>query len=197
MTDATPYGETIFLTGPPLAGKTTTTMLWAERRSRLTSPLDWDQLQKTLFGARLQDDPGQISNQYRFAARVAAATAGQIVATGADCVIAGARVPARPTDPPEWEGVWDDLDRLDPITIVLLPSLETRLARWRLTGGRHPYSEAQVHESHGWAWRAWSDQPGATIVDTSAMRPNEVVDAVELAASMLSARRAISNSGAR
>jgi hypothetical protein len=193
VTAATPRGETILLTGPPLAGKTSTAMLWAAQRSRLTSPLDWDQLQKTLFGARLQQDPGAVSDQYRFAAKVAAATARQITSTGADCVIAGARVPARPDDPPEWIGVWDDLDQLDPITIVLLPDVETRLARrrldpGRLPGGQHPYSEAQVHQSHGWAWHSWGEHPRASILDTSDMNQNEVIDAIELIASTLSSR---------
>ncbi|QDP97690.1 hypothetical protein FOE78_18835 [Microlunatus elymi] len=191
MTAAAPRGETILLTGPPLAGKTSTAVWWAERRARRTSPLDWDQLQKTLFGPRLNQDPDQISNQYRFAAKIAAATAEMITETGDDCVIAGARVPASADDPPEWVGVWDDLDQLDPITVVLLPSLETRLARrradpGRLPGGLFPYSEEQVRRSHGWAWNAWSAHPRASVLDTSAMNPDEVVQAVESIVAKLS-----------
>lgn len=185
MTEPVTRGRTIFLTGPPLAGKTSTAMAWAAQRPHLTSALDWDQIQTTLFGPRLQEGAGNISDQYRFAAKVAAATADQITATGVDCVIAGARVPASPADPPEWIGVWDDLDQLDPITIVLLPSLETRLERRRsdpnrLTGGRHPYSEEEVRESHSWAWQSWREQPRATVLDTSDMTRSEVADAIEL-----------------
>lgn len=186
MSDPKPRGQVIFLTGPTLAGKTTTAMAWAAQRSRITAPMDWDQLRGTLFhGSRLQA-ADEISTQYRFAARVATMTAAHIIDSGFDCLIAGPRVPAGPTDPPSWVGVWDELDQLEPITIALLPSVDTRLERLRLDTGRvQPPSEDHVRESHRWAWESWREQPRAAVLDTSEMTLDQVLVAVEQTATRL------------
>jgi hypothetical protein len=130
-----------------------------------------------------------------FAAKTAVATAAHVTALGLDCVITGARAPWVPTDPPEWLGHWDDLDQLDPITIVLLPSLETRLERrrrdpGRLPGGAAPMGEDSVRKSHGFGWERWRGHPRAAVLDTSDMSPAEVVDAVEQAVTTLTTRTA-------
>lgn len=183
MSESVQRGQAIFLTGPPLAGKTSTAMAWAARRPQITAPLDWDELHNLLFrGDRLRAAI-DVSDRYRFAARIAAATAARVLESGHDCVITGARVPARPSDPPEWRGHWDDLDRLDPITIVLLPSLDARLERRRRDPGRvASYSEDQVRESHRYGWERWYDAPRARVLDTSDQSPEEVLDSVEDAA---------------
>ena len=192
-------GEVIFLTGPPLAGKTSTAMAWADRRSRVTAPLDWDELAAVLFrGDRLRDAT-DVDERYRFAARTAAATAGHVIAQGLDCVITGARVPAGPTDPPGWLGHWDDLDQLDPITIVLFPSLEVRLRRrladpGRLPGGAAPFSEESVRHSHGYGWEKWRGHRRAAVLDTSELSPDEVIAAAEQAVAELSDQRRCSKS---
>ncbi|SDS32746.1 ATP-binding protein [Microlunatus soli] len=189
MSESKPRGQVIFLTGPTLAGKTTTAMAWAAQRSRITAPMDWDELRGTLFrGSRLQaaDD---ISTEYRFAARIATLTAAHIIDSGFDCLIAGPRVPAGPNDPPSWVGVWDELDQLQPITIALLPSLETRLERRRLDPGRvQALSEDSVRESHRWAWESWREQPRADVLDTSEMTLDQVLVAVEQTAARLTDR---------
>lgn len=185
-------GRAIFLTGPPLAGKTSTAMRWAAERPRVTAPLDWDELHNVLFrGDRLRQ-ASDVHARYRFAAKIAAVTAAHVMASGFDCVITGARVPAGPTDPPEWLGHWDDLDQLDPITIVLLPSLETRLERRLRDAGRLAdpgMSEEQVRISHGFGWEKWCGQPRAAVLDTSELSLEEVLAAVEQAALTLSDQR--------
>jgi hypothetical protein len=188
-------GETIFLTGPPLAGKTSTGVTWVEQRPRVTAFLDWDELHNVLFrGDRLRA-ASDVHERYMFAAKTAVATAAHVTALGLDCVITGARAPWVPTDPPEWLGHWDDLDQLDPITIVLLPSLETRLERrrrdpGRLPGGAAPMGEDSVRKSHGFGWERWRGHPRAAVLDTSDMSPAEVVDAVEQAVTTLTTRTA-------
>jgi hypothetical protein len=183
-------GEVIFLTGPPLAGKTSTAMSWAQQRPRVTAPLDWDELHNLLFrGDQLQSST-DVDSRYRFAAKIAAATAAHVTALGLDCVITGARVPHRPTDPPGWLGHWDDLDRLDPITIVLLPDLTTRLERRHNDLGRRiAMSEEFVHHTHGFGWERWHGQRRAAVLDTSDMNPEEVLAAVEQAVQELSDQR--------
>lgn len=191
MNDTSQRGQTIFLTGPPLAGKTSTAMKWAAERPRVTAPLDWDELHNVLFrGDRLRAAT-DVDARYRFAARMTATTAAYVTSLGLDCVITGARVPWRPSDPPEWLGHWDDLDQLDPITIVLLPSLEARLERRRRDPGRVAggYSEEQVRQSHQFGWERWLDHPRAAVLDTSEMSVEEVLEAAEVAATKLSAEQ--------
>jgi hypothetical protein len=189
MSESKRRGDVIFLTGPPLAGKTSTAMAWAAQRPRVTAPLDWDELHNVLFrGNRLRSST-DVHNRYRFAARIAAATAADVTTQGLDCVITGARVPHSPTDPPEWLGHWDDLDQLDPITIVLFPSLETRLERRRREPARLALSEEFVRHSHGFGWERWHEQPRSAVLDTSDLTPAEVLAAVEQAVTKLSDRR--------
>jgi broad-specificity NMP kinase len=190
MSNSNERGEVIFLTGPPLAGKTTTAMAWARQRSRVTAPLDWDELHNLLFrGDRLRAST-DVDDRYRFAARTAAATAAHITGSGLDCVITGARVPYRPTDPPGWLGHWDDLDQLDPINIVLLPNLQTRLERRRNDPGRRAaMSEEFVRHTHGFGWERWHGHPRAAVLDTSDMDPDEVLAAVEQAVTDVAAQR--------
>lgn len=191
MTEENERGQTIFLTGPTMSGKTTTGQLWAMQRARATFAADWDDIQATLMdadlvrGRPLPDAP----SRYRFAANVAVAQADRITAAGIDCVVSGARVPDSPAEPPEWRHMWDDLDRLNPITIVLLPSVESRLIRVRTDPRRRgPYAvtEEHIRESGGWAWNAWRDHPRAAVLDTSDMHQQEVITEVEQAVSRLS-----------
>lgn len=188
MSETRQRGQVIFLTGPPLAGKTTTAMKWAAERPQVTAPLDWDELHGVLFrGDRLRAAT-DVDARYRFAAKMTAATADYVTSLGLDCVITGARVPWRPDDPSEWLGHWDDLDQLDPITIVLLPSLETRLERRRKDPGRMAaavYDEEWVRQSHQFGWERWLDHPRAAVLDTTDLSVDEVLEAVELAATRL------------
>src|SRR5882757_1185569 len=191
MTEANERGQTIFLTGPVVSGKTTTAQLWAMQRARATFAADWDDIQTTVLDSDLvRGHPlPDVVSRYRFAARVAAAQADRITATGIDCIVSGARVPETPTDPPEWRNMWDDLDRLDPITIVLLPSVEARLTRVRNDPHRRgPYAitEEQIRESGRWAWNAWREHPRAAVLDTSDMDQQQVIAEVERAVSKLS-----------
>jgi len=81
---------------------------------------------------------------------------------------------------------WDDLDQLDPITLVLLPSLEVRLARSRIDPGRqrpNVMSEALIRDTHRYAWSSWSEHSRAAVLDTSDMSPQEVARDLERAVS--------------
>jgi hypothetical protein len=191
MTHENDHGQTIFLTGPSLAGKTTTAALWAMQRARATYAADWDDIQTTIMDSdMLRGQPlADMATRYRFAARVAAAQAARITAAGIDCIVSGTRVPDGPADPPEWRNLWRDLDLLDPIIIVLLPSVEARLLRARKDPHRRgPYAltEEQIRESSRWAWDSWRDNPRAAILDTSELDQRQVIAEIERAISKLS-----------
>lgn len=191
MTAENERGQTIFLTGPTVSGKTTTGQLWAMHRARPTFAADWDEIQATLMDSDLlQGHPlSDAASRYRFAARVAVAQADRITAAGIDCVVSGARVPDSPDEPPEWRHMWDDLDRLDPVTIVLLPSAEARLQRVRADPrrrGHYAVTEEHIRESARWAWNAWRGHPRATVLDTSDMDQQQVITEVEQAVTRLS-----------
>lgn len=144
-------GETILLTGPPLSGKTSRAVLWAEGRERLTSWIDWDQLTGTLFSTRLRQEPAMISDHYRFSAKIIAATARMINEFGRRLRDRGCPRSGESDRPARVGGRLDELDLLDPITVSLFPSVETRLTRWRDNPG-HPFTEEQVRSSHVHAW---------------------------------------------
>jgi hypothetical protein len=182
-------GETILMTGPPGAGKTTTAMVWAVQRPRPTFFVDWDAVRSVVVvGDQLEGRPARdLDAQYRLAARVAAAQADWITRSGVDCVIAGARFPS---PPPEFADVWTDLDALDPIVVVLLPRLGVCLERNATDAARlgdFAVDQSHVTGSFEQGWDSWADHPRAVVLDTSDKTPQEVVDAVEAAVLRLTA----------
>ncbi|MEN3274184.1 MAG: hypothetical protein V7636_2945 [Actinomycetota bacterium] len=175
-------GTTILLTGPPGAGKTTTAHLWTAVRKKPAFPLDWDQITSTVVVAdELRGLPSSSPHeQYGFGARVAAAEAKWITRSGVDCVLVGARAPF---PPPELAAVWEPLDELDPVTIVLLPRADVCVARNAADAAR--IGEFAVPEEHVrgsfdmWHWERWSELPRAAVLDNSDMSQLEVVDELD------------------
>src|SRR3954452_2405708 len=177
-------GHTILLTGPPGAGKTRTSLVWSATRTAGAFAIDWDYARSTIATAdELRAHPsGSVGEQYQFAARVIAAQADSITSDGVDCIVVGAKAPS---PPPEFAAMWNALEPLDPITIVLLPSPDV-CARRNATDptriGRFAVPDQWVRDSYeSWGWRRWSERPRAVVIDTSAMTPSEVVEAAERA----------------
>lgn len=84
--------------------------------------------------------------------------------------------------------MWDDVDLLDPIILVLLPSVEARLARARADPRRRgPYliPEEHIRDSGAWAWNAWRTHPRAAVLDTSTMSQEQVIAELERAVAAL------------
>lgn len=121
-------GRTILLTGPPGAGKTRTALMWSATRSTGAFAIDWDAAASTVALAdELRGMPAmELAERYNFAARLVSAQADAITRSGVDCIVVGARAPFPPA---EFAHVWDPLDALDPLTIVLLPSPDVCAAR--------------------------------------------------------------------
>jgi len=177
-------GATILLTGPPGAGKTRTALLWSLQRRRPTFALDWDPIASAI---EVSDDLRghaalDVDSRYQLAAKVAAAHAATITGSGVDCVIVGARAPRGTALPAGWEHTWDDLDQLEPYTVVLLPRMEVALERNRADRSRRgafAVSDDHVRGGYAFGWEQWESQPRAFVVDTSDMTLQQVVAELE------------------
>jgi hypothetical protein len=171
-------GQLIFLTGPAASGKTRTGMLWSLQRATPTFFLDWDQVANVLLVEEALHTL-TVSAAYRRSAQVCAALAKSITNEGNDCILVGSWA----LDPnPDWEGQWSDVRELDPLVVVLHPSLETCLERNRADAsrrGRFAVPEAHIKGSHRLDWGSWSKDPRALVVDTSALGLEEVVSMLE------------------
>ena len=173
-------GVVIFLTGPPASGKTSTGFLWSIQRERSTWPLEWDATAGALAAAReLGRDclPDDVSERYQLAAEVMARHAETITAGGNDCIVVGAWALDWPGPNP-----WESMSALDPIVCVLLPDVETsvaRNARDPRRQGAFAVPEAHVRGSHALDWRRWSQDPRATVIDNSNLTLQQTVDALE------------------
>jgi hypothetical protein len=185
--EPTVAGRTFFFTGPPGAGKTSTAALWAIRRSTPTFWLDWDGVHSCVAVAdeiegRPTKDPDA---QYGLAAKVMAAQAEMINRSGVDCALSGAWALDAP---PEWQAAWDDLALLEPVVIVLLPSLEVCLSRNAsdpARRGEFSVSADHVHGKYAFDWARWADQPRGVVIDNSALSLDETVEAIEDAVRVL------------
>jgi hypothetical protein len=121
-----------------------------------------------------------VGEQYRFAADIVGAQADGITRAGVDCIVVGAQAPF---PPPEFAALWNAIEPLDPITIVLLPSPDVCAARNAADPTRiGPFAvpERWVRDSYeSWEWHRWRERPRAAVIDTSDLTPSEVVEAVE------------------
>jgi hypothetical protein len=172
------------MTGPAAAGKTSTALLWSVTRERPTFALDCDLARSVmliadqLHGRAL--DSNDVAAQYDSAAKVAAEWAAQVTAAGVDAVVVGGRLPNPPFE--AWRHSWDDLDRLDPITVVLHPRVDvcvTRNASDSARRGEFAVAEEHVRFTHALAWDEWKGRRQAVVLDTSEMTHHQVVAAVE------------------
>jgi energy-coupling factor transporter ATP-binding protein EcfA2 len=178
-------GQVIFLTGPPGSGKTTTAMAWALSRSHPTWNLEWDSVRASLAVARQLGRgclPDELNAQYRLAASVMAGQAAEITAGGNDCIVVGAWV-LRP--PAGWE-TWAAIEQSDPIVAVLLPDVETAVARNvsdQHRQGAFEVPEEHVRGSYALGWQEWRNDPRAVVIDNTSLTRTETVDALEAAIS--------------
>jgi hypothetical protein len=171
----------VLFTGPTGAGKTTVAQAWASSRSTPTAFFDHDDARFILKAgyvkrSEVAADPAlrpEGDRQWLLAARVCEAMADEYVRSGVDFALAAFRPPG------EWMGIWQRLDAMDPIVIVLLPSIETTLERDAGRSGRAHTGEGSIRRAFAYDWEPWRRHPRTHIIDNSALSVQDVVAVVE------------------
>jgi adenylylsulfate kinase-like enzyme len=112
-----PYGQVVFFTGPPAAGKSTIAAAWASSRATPTAHIDHDQARFLLRSGYVSRtdahaDPALREageRQWLLAAAVCESMAATYVAWGVDVAVSAFRPPGH------WKGRWEQLDTLAPL----------------------------------------------------------------------------------
>jgi chloramphenicol 3-O-phosphotransferase len=176
-----PHGQIVLFTGPGAAGKSTVAEAWARSRATPTAFFDHDQarflmragyVSRTAAHANPALRP-QSDHQWLLAAAVCEAMATTYSAWGVDFALSAFRPPG------SWQGCWEQLDAMNPIIIVLLPTLATLLARDAARTGRSHVGEASVRRGFGYSWDAWHTDPRAYVIDSTELSIEQVVALVE------------------
>jgi chloramphenicol 3-O-phosphotransferase len=177
---ATP-GRVVLFTGPSAAGKSTIAEAWASERSARTAYFDHDQARFILRAGYVsrtaaRADPSlreEGDRQWLVSVAVCEAMAETYVAWGYDFSLSAFRPPG------EWMGCWKRLDLLNPLIVVLLPSLEVLIARDANRTGRAHVGEDNVRRNLRYNWSDWQTDRRALVVDNSALSVGQVVELVE------------------
>lgn len=180
MTDS---GQVVLFTGPAAAGKSTVAAAWAQFRSKPTAHFDHDQARFLVragyisrTAARADPSLRELADQqWLIAAAVCEAMAATYRTWGFDFALSAFRPPG------QWNGCWSQLDAMNPIIIVLLPTLEVLLARDANRTGRSQVGEEGVRRNFGYDWDAWRLDSRAYVIDNSDLNVQQVIDYVEAA----------------
>jgi chloramphenicol 3-O-phosphotransferase len=174
-------GQVVFFTGPAAAGKSTIAAAWADSRTAPTAFFDHDQARFLVRAGYISRsaahaDPSlrdQADRQWLLAAAVCESMAATYIAWGMDFALSAFRPPG------SWKGCWEPLDAMNPIFVVLLPSLEVLLERDTGRSGRSHVGEASVRRGFTYDWEAWRSDSRAYVIDNSELSVDQVVALVE------------------
>jgi len=177
----TQRGRIVLFTGPGAAGKSTIAEAWATSRSAPTAHFDHDQARFLVRAGYISRtaahaDPSlgeEADRQWLLAAAVCEAMAATYTAWGFDFALSAFRPPG------SWKEGWARLDAMNPIVIVLLPTLEVLLARDAARVGRSHVGEESVRRGLSYNWDAWRADTRAYVIDNSDLSVEEVVTLVE------------------
>nr|WP_246213281.1 AAA family ATPase [Kitasatospora viridis] len=166
----------VLLIGPAGAGKTTVARHWAERRSVPTAHISLDDVREWVQSGFANPQSGWNSDteaQYRLARRTCGFACRNYLANGISCIIDDAVFPDRPAI---GLGGWKRHIGPGMIPVILLPGLDTVLARNARRSGNRRLSDEQVALIHG-RMAGWYNS-GLPIID------NTQLDVAETAAAL-------------
>jgi hypothetical protein len=168
----------LLLGGPGGSGKTTTADAWAAAQDRPTAHLNLDGVRGRLrSGLRQPHETGwnaETAWQWELARRVAVAGAREYLRSGVGCVIDDGLLPNHPVICYErWRELLGELDHR---VIILLPDLETCLARNARREPAKRLSDRLIRRFHELSL-GWLDA-GVPVIDNSGMSLAETVAAI-------------------
>jgi len=175
------HGRVVLFTGPTSAGKSTIAAAWAAARTRPTAHFDHDQARFLLRSGYVSRsaahaDPSlrdEADRQWVLSIAVCEAIAETYALSGYDVALSAFRPPG------SWRDCWERLDQLDPLIIVLLPTLETLLVRDAQRTGRSHTGQATIRRALNYDWVAWRSDQRALVIDNSNLSVDAVVALVE------------------
>ncbi|MFJ1705238.1 AAA family ATPase [Kitasatospora sp. NPDC088346] len=155
----------VLLIGPAGAGKTTVARHWAERRPTATAHISLDDVREWVQAGFANPQSGwntASEAQYRLARRTCGFACRNYLANGISCIIDDAVFPDRPAI---GLGGWKRHIGPGMIPVVLLPGLDSVLARNARRSGNRRLSDEEVARIHGRmaGWRT----SGLPIIDNS------------------------------
>jgi chloramphenicol 3-O-phosphotransferase len=177
-----PYGRVVLFTGPTSAGKSTCAAAWAGARTKPTAHFDHDQARFLLRSGYVSRSAAhanpsladEADRQWMLSIAVCEVVAETYALSGYDIALSAFRPPG------SWRNCWERLDKLDPLIIVLLPTLETLLIRDTERTGRSHTGETSIHRALNYDWEAWRSDQRALVIDNSALSVDAVVAQVEV-----------------
>ncbi|WP_344446698.1 AAA family ATPase [Kitasatospora nipponensis] len=167
----------VLLIGPAGAGKTTVARQWAERRPTPTAHISLDDVREWVQSGFANPQSGWNSAseaQYRLARRTCGFACRNYLANGISCVIDDAVFPDRPAI---GLGGWKRHIGPGMIPVVLLPGLDTVLARNARRSGNRRLSDEEVAVIHG-RMAGWYNS-GLPIIDNSQLDVAATAEALD------------------
>ncbi|MFJ8045847.1 AAA family ATPase [Kitasatospora sp. NPDC096147] len=155
----------VLLIGPAGAGKTTVARYWAERRPTPTAHISLDDVREWVQAGFADPQSGwndASEAQYRLARRTCGFACRNYLANGISCIIDDAVFPDQPA---VGLGGWKRHIGPGMIPVVLLPGLDSVLARNARRSGNRRLSDEEVARIHG-RMAGWYST-GLPIIDNS------------------------------
>jgi hypothetical protein len=169
----------VFITGPPGAGKTTVGQAWAESQPKAAA-VDQDVVRRFIkggFADAVKAWDADVRWQWALARELCVGLARRYLDEGFDCLIDAPCAPRVPGNTYEdWQILLDGLPVVGPI--VLLPDLATVQVRMAGRTGPKKIPPPIVEQLLYPITLTWRDEPGAHLIDNSAMTVQETLDAV-------------------
>ncbi|MFI9274685.1 AAA family ATPase [Kitasatospora sp. NPDC052896] len=167
----------VLLIGPAGAGKTTVARHWAERRPTTTAHISLDDVREWVQSGFANPQSGWNSSseaQYRLARRTCGFACRNYLANDISCIIDDAVFPDRPAI---GLGGWKRHIGPGMIPVVLLPGLDSVLARNARRSGNRRLSDEEVARIHG-RMAGWYNS-GLPIIDNSQLDVAATADALD------------------
>ncbi|WP_280722103.1 AAA family ATPase [Kitasatospora sp. MAA4] len=167
----------VLLIGPAGAGKTTVARHWAERRPTTTAHISLDDVREWVQSGFANPQSGwnnASEAQYRLARRTCGFACRNYLANGISCIIDDAVFPDRPAI---GLGGWKRHIGPGMIPVVLLPGLDSVLARNARRSGNRRLSDEEVARIHG-RMAGWYNS-GLPIIDNSQLDVTATAEALD------------------